>query len=67
MTKKNTTPMLKITQIRSGIDYRARTKRTLLALGITKMHQTVILPGNPAIRGMVNAIPHLLKVEEVKE
>jgi len=67
MTKKNSTQMLKITQIKSGIGYRERTKRTLVALGITKMHQTVILPDNPAIRGMVNAIPHLLKVEEVKE
>ncbi|MFH1213254.1 MAG: 50S ribosomal protein L30 [Candidatus Neomarinimicrobiota bacterium] len=67
MTKKNTPQMLKITQIRSGIDYRAKTKRTLIALGITKMNQTVTLPDNPAIRGMINAIPHLLKVEEVKE
>ncbi|MCK9244365.1 MAG: 50S ribosomal protein L30 [Candidatus Marinimicrobia bacterium] len=67
MTKKEKSPMLKITQIKSGIGYREKTKRTLLALGISRMHQTVVLPDNPAIRGMVKAIPHLLKVEEVKE
>jgi len=59
--------MLKITQIRSGIDYRARTKRTLEALGLHRMHQTVVQQDNPAIRGMINSISHLLKIEEVKE
>jgi len=67
MTKKDKSQMLKITQIKSGIGYREKAKRTLLALGISKMHQTVLLPDNPAIRGMVKSIPHLLKVEEIKE
>ena len=67
MTKKDKTAMLKITQVKSGIGNCEKTKRTLLALGITKMNQTVLLPDNPAIRGMVNSIPHLLRVEEIKE
>ena len=67
MTKKDKTAMLKITQVKSGIGYCEKTKRTLLALGITKMNQTVLLPDNPAIRGMINSIPHLLKVEEIKQ
>ncbi|MDD5765470.1 MAG: 50S ribosomal protein L30 [Candidatus Marinimicrobia bacterium] len=67
MKKKAANNMLKITQIKSGIDYRARAKRTLEALGIHRMHQTVIHQDNPAIRGMVNSISHLLKIEEVKE
>ncbi|MBU0712393.1 50S ribosomal protein L30 [bacterium] len=58
---------LRITQIRSSIDYRQRARKTLEALGIKRMHHTVEQPDNPAIRGMIKAIEHLLKVEEVKE
>ena len=56
---------LKITQKKSAIGYRKRTKATLVALGITKMNQTVTQPDNPAIRGMIRSIQHLLKVEEI--
>jgi large subunit ribosomal protein L30 len=56
---------LKITQIKSAIGYRQRTKDTLIALGIKKMNTTVIHSESPAIKGMVNSISHLLKVEEV--
>ncbi len=56
---------LKITQIKSGIGYRQRAKDTLRALGIRRMQMTVEQPDNPAIRGMINAIRHLVKVEEV--
>lgn len=55
---------LKITQIKSTIGYREKTRLTIEALGL-KMNKTVILPDNPAIRGMITKIPHLLKVEEV--
>ena len=55
---------LKITQIKSGIGYRQRTKDTLRALGFRKMHQTVVQPDNPAIRGMIKAVRHLVKVDE---
>ena len=65
MSKKIAT--LRITQIRSSIDYRKRARKTLEALGLKRMHQTVEQPDNPAIRGMIKAIEHLLKVEEVKE
>ena len=56
---------LKITQTKSGIGYRKRTKATLVALGFHKMHQTVEQPDNPAIRGMIKAVRHLVKVVEV--
>lgn len=56
---------VRITQIKSGIGYRQRTKDTLRALGIRRMQMTVEQPDNPAIRGMINAIRHLVKVEEV--
>ena len=58
---------LRIEQIRSAIDRPLRQKRTLKALGIRKMHQVVIHEDVPVIRGMVNSISHLLKVEEIDE
>ncbi|NIA23646.1 MAG: 50S ribosomal protein L30 [Proteobacteria bacterium] len=58
---------LRIEQIRSAIDRPLKQKRTLKALGIRKMHQVVIHEDVPAIRGMVNSISHLLKVEEIGE
>jgi large subunit ribosomal protein L30 len=56
---------IKITQVKSGIDRMARQKRTLVALGLRKMHQTVEVEGTPQILGMVRAVHHLVKVEEV--
>lgn len=58
---------LKITQIKSSIGYRQRARKTLEALGLKRMHHTVIQPDNPAIRGMVNSISHLVKVEEIEK
>ena len=55
---------LKITQVKSGIGYPRWAKATLRALGLRRMHQTVIQPDNPAIRGMVTRIQHLVKAEE---
>lgn len=66
MNKKDYTK-LKITQIKSPIGYRQRARKTLEALGLKRMHHTVIQPDNPAIRGMVNSISHLVKVEEVEK
>lgn len=57
---------VKITQIKSAIGYRKRTKDTLNALGLTKMNQTVDKTVDPAIQGMINVVKHLVKVEEVK-
>ena len=53
-----------ITQIKSAIGYRQRSKDTLTALGLKKMNATVIHEDSPAIRGMLTAVGHLLKVEE---
>ena len=57
---------VKITQIKSAIGQRKRTKDTLNALGLTKMNQTVDKTVDPAIQGMINAVKHLVKIEEVK-
>lgn len=56
---------LRITQIKSGIGYKPKAKATLKALGLRKMQQTVEQNDTLVIRGMINVIPYLLKVEEV--
>jgi large subunit ribosomal protein L30 len=56
---------VKIKQIKSGIDRPERQKRTLVALGIRKMHQEVELELTPQIEGMINKVKHLLIVEEI--
>ncbi|NLI00917.1 MAG: 50S ribosomal protein L30 [Chthonomonadales bacterium] len=58
-------PCLKITLTRSPIGYEESQKATVRALGLTRMHMTVERPDNPQIRGMVEAVRHLLKVEEL--
>lgn len=56
---------IRVTQIKSGIDRAAIQKRTLIALGIKKMHQTIEVEATPQIKGMVRKISHLLSVEEI--
>lgn len=53
---------IKITQIKSRINCPAVQKRTLDALGLHKMHQTVVKEDTPAIMGMVNRVHHLVEV-----
>jgi len=57
----------KITQIRSVINRDKRQKRTIAALGLGKLHRTVIHNDTPQIRGMIQAVNHLLKYEKVDE
>jgi len=57
---------LKITQIRSTIDRQKPQKRTIRALGLGKLHRTVIHNDTPQIRGMIRAVSHLVTVEEVE-
>jgi large subunit ribosomal protein L30 len=56
---------IKITQIKSGIDRPERQKRTLVALGLRKLNKSVEVEATPQILGMVEAVHHLIKVEEV--
>ena len=56
---------IKITQIKSSIGYRQRTKDTLKALGINKLNASVIKKLTPAIKGMVHSINHLIEVKEI--
>jgi len=56
---------LRVTLVRSPIGYSIRQKRTALSLGLRRLNQTVDCLDNPAVRGMLAKIPHLVKVEEV--
>lgn len=56
---------IRVTQIRSRIGRPERQKRTLAALGLKKMNQSVEHEATPQILGMVNAVKHLVKVEEI--
>ena len=57
--------MLKITLVKSTIGAVPKHKKTIEALGLSKMHKTVELPDNAATRGMVAQVKHLVKVEEI--
>ena len=56
---------LKITLVKSTIGASPKHKKTVEALGLTKLNKTVELPDNAATRGMVAQVKHLVKVEEI--
>ena len=56
---------LKITQIRSTIGRIEKQKKTIKALGIRKLYQSVIHKDTPQIRGMIEVVKHLVEVEEI--
>ena len=58
-------PSLKITLVKSPIGQKQNQKDTVRALGLRKMHQTVVRPDNPQMRGMVFTVKHLVRVEEI--
>jgi large subunit ribosomal protein L30 len=58
---------LAITLTRSVIGRPEDQRITVKTLGLRKLHQTVVHNDNPAIRGMINKVSHLVKVEEVEE
>jgi len=61
-TEKKT--MLRVTLVKSPIGFPEPQKRTVRALGLHRMHQTVEHQDNPALRGMLNSVIHLLQIEE---
>jgi large subunit ribosomal protein L30 len=63
MTAKAKKATLHVRQIKSGIGFNEQQKATLKALGLGKIGRSRELPDNPAVRGMLAKIPHLLSVE----
>ena len=55
---------LRVTLVKSPIGFTKDQKATVLALGLHRMHQTVEHNDTPAVRGMVNKIIHLVKIEK---
>lgn len=59
-TKKTVT----VTQIGSPIRRQAYQRATLVGLGLNKMHKTRELEDTPSVRGMINKVSHLVRVED---
>ena len=55
---------LRVTQVKSEIGFDRRQRKTLLGLGLRRIHQSVSLEDSPSVRGMIRAVRHLVKVEE---
>ena len=55
---------LKVTLVKSPIGCVPKHRRTVEALGLKKVNKTVELPDNAAVRGLVNQVSYLVKVEE---
>jgi large subunit ribosomal protein L30 len=56
---------LKVTQKKSSIGYKADQGATLRALGLGKINRSVEHVDNPAVRGMIFKVKHLVEVEEI--
>ncbi len=59
--------LLRITLVRSPIGYHDNQQATAYSLGLRRLHATVTHKETPQIRGMINTIRHMVKVEEVEE
>lgn len=57
---------LRVTLVKSPIGYTKRQKATVKALGLGKLHSSVVHNDTPPVRGMINAVSHLVQVEEVE-
>ncbi len=56
---------VQIKLVKSGIDRPIRQKRTLNALGLTKMQKTIEVENTVQIKGMINVVKHLVEVKEI--
>lgn len=61
---KGTEKTIRVTYRKSAIGYKKDQKRTIVALGLHKLGQTVEHQDSPAIRGMIARVAHLVTVEE---
>jgi len=57
---------IEIKLIKSSIGYHFKTKKTLIALGLKKLNQSVIKNEDDSIKGMINKVKHLVEVKESK-
>lgn len=64
-TEKKAEKQLKVTLVKSAIGYEKSQGETAKALGLKKLHASVVVKDIPSVRGMINKISHLVAVEEV--
>ena len=57
---------LRVTYIKSAIGYNAKQKATIKALGLRRLNHSVEHEDTPTMRGMINRVSHLVRVEEVE-
>ncbi len=62
----NQAKKLRVTYTTSSIGVESDQKETVRRLGLTRLNSTVELPDNPAVRGMLHKVRHLVTVEEVE-
>jgi large subunit ribosomal protein L30 len=62
VTRDATSGTLTVTQVRSSIANKPKTRGTMRALGLKKIGDTNVLPDRPEIRGMLARVPHLVTV-----
>ncbi|KAA8723799.1 50S ribosomal protein L30 [Corynebacterium spheniscorum] len=56
---------LKITQIKGTVGTKPKARENLRSLGLKRIRHSVVRPDTPQVRGMINAVRHLVVVEEV--
>ncbi|MBL4590179.1 MAG: 50S ribosomal protein L30 [Alphaproteobacteria bacterium] len=61
---KATSKTLTVRQTGSSIGRQAYQRQTLIGLGLNKIGRTSVLEDTPSVRGMINAVKHLVKVED---
>ena len=67
MADMTSTPkQLRITLVHSALGYSLKHKATVRALGLTRLHKTVVQVDTPQLRDMLAKVAHLVTVEEVK-
>jgi large subunit ribosomal protein L30 len=65
MVPEGMSRQLRIKWVKSYIGYAEAQKRTIRALGLRRLGDVVVKPDSPSVRGMVDAVSHLVEVEEV--
>lgn len=60
-----TTARVRVTQVRSAIGRRKDQRATLIGLGLNKLNRSRELEDTPSVRGMIDKVKHLVRVEEV--
>jgi large subunit ribosomal protein L30 len=63
MADKQQNGTVKVTQVRSSIGRPSDQRATLIGLKLNKMHKSSELENTPAVRGMINKVKHLIRVE----